>query len=73
MEKFFDYLEADLSLPAMRKLLQYICRFVRTMGGDIPVEGRVGKVGFCAARAEEAIRIYWVQIGRRRIAVDAWV
>ena len=66
MNKFFDYLEPDLPIPAIR-------RFVSSTAGDIPVEGRLGRCGFCAREEDGAVRVYWVQVGRQRIAVDALV
>lgn len=73
MNKFFDYLEPDLSIPAIRSLLAYIRRFVSASAGEIPVEGRLGRCGFCAREEGESVRVYWVQVGRERIAVDALV
>ena len=40
MNKFYDYLMPDMSLPAIGALVRYIRRFTAAMGGDIPVEGR---------------------------------
>ena len=72
MNKFFDYLAADLSLQTIRELGGYICRFAAALGGDIPVEGRMGKVRFCASREEgEQVRVHWVEIDRERMAVEA--
>lgn len=73
MNKFFDYLEPDLPISAIRSLLDYIRRFVSAAAGDIPVEGRLGRCGFCAREEDGAVRVYWVQVGRQRIAVDALV
>ena len=73
MNKFFDYLEPDLPIPAIRSLLDYIRRFVSSAAGDILVEGRLGRCGFCAREEDGAVRVYWVQVGRQRIAVDALV
>ena len=55
MNKFYDYLMPDMSLPAIGALVRYIRRFTAAMGGDIPVQ----------------VRVYWVQVGRQRIPVDA--
>ena len=74
MNKFFDYLEMDLPLTAIRELGEYIRRFAAALGGEIPVEGRMGKVGFCAtALPGERVRVHWVEVGRERIAVDATI
>ena len=51
--------------------MRYIRRFTAAMGGDIPVEGRMGRYGFCAAGDSQQVRVYWVQVGRQRIPVDA--
>ena len=69
--KFYDYLMPDMSLPAIGALVRYIRRFTAAMGGDIPVEGRMGRYGFCAAGDSQQVRVYWVQVGRQRIPVDA--
>jgi hypothetical protein len=71
MNKFYDYLMPDMSLPAIGSLVRYIRRFTAAMGGDIPVEGRMGRYGFCAAGDSQQVRVYWVQVGRQRIPVDA--
>ena len=74
MNKFFDYLCMDLPLPRIRELGAYIIRFAGALGGDIPVEGRLGDVGFCAhALPDGGVRVYWVQMGRRRIRVGATI
>ena len=49
MNKFFDYLSTELPLGRIRELLAYIRRFAAALGGEIPVEGHMGKVGFCAS------------------------
>jgi hypothetical protein len=64
MNKFYDYLMPDMSLPAIGALVRYIRRFTAAMGGDIPVEGRMGRYGFCAAGDSQQVRVYWVQVGR---------
>ena len=56
----------DMSLPAIGALVRYIRRFTAAMGGDIPVEGRMGRYGFCAAGDSQQVRVYWVQVGRQR-------
>ena len=38
MNKFYDYLMPDMSLPAIGALVRYIRRFTAAMGGDIPVD-----------------------------------
>ena len=74
MNKFFDYLEMDLPDCIIRELLHYIRRFAAALAGDMPVEGRMGKYAFCAsAREDGRVRVYWVQVGYERIAVDALV
>ena len=73
MDKFFDYLEPDLPLTTIRELLRYIIRLVGAIGGDTPVEGKMGSLGFCASRSGEDVRVHWVQVGRQRIPVDAAV
>ena len=74
MNKFFDYLEMDLPDCIIRELLQYIRRFADRFAGEMPVEGRMGKYGFCAsAREDGRVRVHWVQVGRERIAVVAVV
>lgn len=74
MNKFFDDLVMELPVPRIRELGAYIARFVRALGGDIPVEGRLGSVSFCAtALPDEQVRVHWVQVGRERIAVDATI
>ena len=70
MNKFYDYLMPDMSLPAIGALVRYIRRFTAAMGGDIPVEGRMGRYGFCAAGDSQQVRVYWVQVGRQRIPVE---
>lgn len=73
MNKFFDYLMPDLPLVTIRELLSYIRRAVRVPEDDIPVEGRMGKLRFCATPCPDGVRVHWVEIGRERIAVDALV
>ena len=74
MTKFFDYLSMDLPLPRIRELGAYIIRFVRALGEEIPVEGRLGAVSFCAtALPDEQVRVHWVQVGRERITMDATI
>lgn len=74
MNKFFDFLEMDLSLPVIRELGQYICRFVENFGGEIPVEGNMGKLSFCATgRGDGGVQVHWVQISGQRIAVEATI
>ena len=74
MNKFFDYLEVDLPLGTIWELGRYILRFADALGGDIPVEGRMGRLGFCASRqGGEQVRVHWVQIGRQRISVEATI
>jgi hypothetical protein len=74
MNKFFDDLCMELPLKRIRELGAYIVRFVGALGGDIPVEGRLGNVSFCAtALPGEQVRVHWVQVGRERIAVDATI
>ncbi len=74
MNKFFDYLEQDLPDCVIRELLGYIRRFAVALGGEVPVEGRMGAYRFCASpQAEGWVRVHWVEIGRERIAVDALV
>ncbi|MBQ1459551.1 MAG: hypothetical protein IIZ26_01300 [Oscillospiraceae bacterium] len=74
MNKFFDYLEADLPMRTIRELGQYIRRFAAALGGEIPVEGRMGKVGFCASSLPgEQVQVHWVQVGRERIPVEATI
>ena len=74
MNKFFDYLEQDLSLTAMRELLEYIRRFANLFAGDMPVEGKLGNCRFCASTPEGGgVRVHWVQVGREYIPVDAVV
>ncbi|MBQ0038660.1 MAG: hypothetical protein KBS74_08345 [Clostridiales bacterium] len=74
MNKFFDYLEQELSLPAIRELLEYICRFVKVFAGDVPVEGKLGNCRFCAsAPSGGSVRVHWVQVGREMIPIDAVV
>ena len=74
MNKFFDYLAMDLPLPRIRELGAYIVRFAGALGGDMPVEGRLGSVSFCAtALPDEQVRVHWVQVGRERISVDATI
>ena len=74
MNKFFDYLEQDLSLPAIRELLDYIRRYVGAVNDDKPVEGKLGNCRFCAsAPSEERVRVHWVQVGRAYIPVDTLV
>ena len=57
MNKFYDYLMPDMSLPAIGALVRYIRRFTAAMGGDIPVEGRMGRYGFCAAGDSQQVRV----------------
>ncbi len=74
MNKFFDYLEEDLSVKAIRELLGYIRRCAAAFAGDVPVEGRLGRCSFCASNCGEGfVRVHWVQVGRQRICVDAVV
>ena len=74
MNKFFDYLSAELPLGKIRELLAYIRRFAAALGGEIPVEGRMSKLGFCAsALPDEQVQVHWVQVGRERITVEATV
>ena len=74
MNKFFDYLEADLPLRTIRELGAYIHRFAAALGGEIPVEGRMGQLEFCAsALPGEQVRVHWVQVGRERIPVEATI
>ncbi|MBE6939681.1 MAG: hypothetical protein E7457_02520 [Ruminococcaceae bacterium] len=73
MNKFFDYLEMDLSLRDIRELLGYIRRFMAAVAGEIPVEGKLGRCGFCASPEGDRVRVHWVQVGRQRIAMDAIV
>ena len=74
MNKFFDDLVMELPVSRIRELGAYIARFVRALGGDLPVEGRLGGVSFCAtALPDEQVRVHWVQVGRERIAVDATI
>ena len=74
MNKFFDYLEMDLPDCVIRELLGYIRRFAAVFAADMPVEGKMGKYGFCASAEESGrVRVHWVQVGRERIAVDAVV
>ncbi len=74
MNKFFDYLQTELPLRTIRELVGYIRRFAAALGGDIPVEGRMGKVGFCATSLpDEQVRVHWVQVGRERIPVEATI
>ncbi len=74
MNKFFDYLQSDLPLRTIRELVQYIRRFAAAFGGDIPVEGKMGKVEFCATKLPgEMVRVHWVQVGRERIPVEATI
>lgn len=74
MNKFYDYLASELPLGVIRALSRYIRRFSVALGGEIPVEGRMGDVLFCAtALPQERVRVHWVQVGRERIAVDATI
>ena len=74
MDRFIDDLIMELSLPRIRDLGAYILRTVAASEGDIPVEGRLGDVGFCAhALPDGGVRVYWVQMGRRRIRVGATI
>ena len=74
MNKFFDYLEEDLPLRTIRELGAYIHRFAAALGGEIPVEGRMGQVEFCAsALPGEQVQVHWVQVGRERIPVEATI
>ena len=74
MNKFFDYLSTELPLGKIRELLTYIRRFAAALGGEIPVEGHLGKVGFCATSLPgEQVQVHWVQVGRERITVEATV
>lgn len=74
MNKFVDYLSLDLPLRSIRELMGYIRRCVSALGGEIPVEGRLGDVGFCAsALPDQQVRVHWVQIDRERITVDATI
>ena len=74
MNKFFDYLVMDLSVPRIRELGAYIRRFAAALGGEIPVEGHLGKVNFCAtALPGEQVRVHWVEIDRQRINVEATI
>ena len=39
-----------------------------------PVEGRMGKVGFCATSLpDDQVQVHWVQVGRERIPVEATI
>ena len=41
---------------------------------DIPVEGHMGDVAFCATQQPSGdVRVHWVQVARQRIPVDATV
>ena len=74
MNKFFDYLQADLPLRTIRELVKYIRRFAAALGGDIPVEGRMGMVGLCATYLpDDQVQVHWVQVGRERIPVEATI
>ena len=74
MHKFFDDLSGDMTDRTIRELRDYICRFTALFSDEIPVEGRMGKYRFCAAASGAGrVRVYWVEIGRERIAVDAVV
>ena len=74
MHKFFDYLSEDMTDRTIRELRDYICRFTSLFSGDVPVEGRMGKYRFCASDSGGGrARVYWVEIDRQRIAVDAVV
>ncbi|MBQ6116984.1 MAG: hypothetical protein IJL08_06645 [Oscillospiraceae bacterium] len=74
MNKFFDYLSTELPLGKIRELLHYIRRFAAALGGEIPVEGHMGKVGFCATSLPgEQVQVHWVQVGRERITLEATV
>jgi hypothetical protein len=74
VDRFTDDLIMDLPASRIRELGAYILRFVSAMGGDIPVEGRLGNVDFCAcAQGGGRVRVYWVQVGRRRISVGATI
>ena len=54
MNKFYDYLMPDMSLPAIGALVRYIRRFTAAMGGDIPV--RAGWGATASAPPETASR-----------------
>ena len=74
MNKFFDYLSTELPLGKIRELLTYIRRFAAALGGEIPVEGHLGKVGFCATSLpDDQVQVHWVQVGRERIPVEATI
>ena len=70
MNKFYDYLMPDMSCPPSGRW----CGISAGHGGHgrrHPVEGRMGRYGFCAAGDSQQVRVYWVQVGRQRIPVDA--
>ena len=74
MNKFFDYLQAYMPVRNIRELVRYIRRFTAALDSDIPVEGRMGKVSFCASSMpDEQVRVHWVQLGRERIPVEATI
>ena len=72
MYKFFDYLLPDLPVKAIGELAGYIRRFTAMQRSDIPVEGHMGDVAFCATQQPSGdVRVHWVQVARQRIPVDA--
>lgn len=74
MYKFFDYLSPDLPTPTIRDLLGYIRRFAALFSADVPVEGQMAGVSFCATQQSGgSVRVHWVQVDRQRIPVDAVV
>mgnify|MGYP006914184742 CR=1 FL=1 len=66
MYKFFDYLLPDLPVKAIGELAGYIRRFTAMQRSDIPVEGHMGDVAFCATQQPSGdVRVHWVQVMSR--------
>ena len=74
MYKFFDYLLPDLPVKAISELAGYIRRFTAMQRSDIPVEGHMGDVAFCATeRPSGAVQVHWGQVAWQPVPVDATV
>lgn len=49
-------------------------KFFDYLAPDLPVEGHMGGVVFCATEQPGGgVRVHWVQVDRQRIPVDATV